>query len=243
MIEKLTRLDPEPPWTVLSAIGVMIAAFVALVLGATVAQIAFIDSPTALIEMTGWSLGTALAVVLVLNLLHRTEGGPEALRIDQTPSSQPVVFLFCLGMAGSFDLISWIVLGDEALAATELLNFDSTITLSGWLIALLFMGLFQPIAEELVFRGMLFPALRFSLGAWAGLAMCAAFYTAFHLVAYLPGSVSRTVFIAYGLALPFAHGLLLGGVRAWTGSTRAAVVAHAAFGIFAVFKVWVVTSA
>jgi membrane protease YdiL (CAAX protease family) len=243
MIKKLVQLDPEPPWTSLVAVGVVIAAFLTLVIGASVSQVAFSESPTVLIEMTGWSIGTALTAILVLNLLRRTEGGPESLRIDPTASSLPVVFVFGLGMAGTFDLISWIVIGDKTLAAAELVHFDSAIAVSGWLMALLFMGLFQPVAEELVFRGVLFPALRFSLGAWSGLVICAAFYAAFHLAAYLPGSVSTTVFIGYGLALPFAHGLLLGGVRAYTGSTRAAMVAHAALGVFAVFKVWVVTSA
>ena len=243
MIKKLTQLDPEPPWTVLSTVGVVIATFIVLIIGATVSQVAFSNSPTALIEIAGWSMGSALATVLLLNLVRRTVGGPESLRMDWTVSSLPVVFLFCLGMAGSFDLISWIVVGDKTLAAVELLSFDATAAFSGWLIALLFMGLFQPVVEELVFRGMLFPALRFSLGAWAGLVLCAAFYAAFHLAAYLPGSVSRTVFFVYGLALPFVNGLLIGGVRAYTGSTRAAMVAHSAFGIFAVFKVWVVTAA
>ena len=243
MIDKLTQLDPEPPWTTLSAVGVVIAMFVTLIIGTTVSQIAFSNSPTALIAIVGWSLGAALAAILVLNLLNRTAGGPESLQIERTTTSLPVVFVFCLGMAGLFDLISWIVVGDRTLAAAELLNFDSTTAFSGWLAALLFMGLFQPVAEELVFRGVLFPVLRFSLGAWTGLVTCAAFYSAFHLAAYLPGSVNRTVFIGYGLASPFAIGLLIGGVRAYTGSTRAAIVAHAAFGVFAVFKVWAVTSA
>lgn len=242
MIKKLTRLDPQPPWTILSAVGLIIGLFVALVIGASVAQVVLSDSSTTMVKMTGWSLGASLAAILVLNLLRSTEGGPESLLLDQTAISLPAVFVFCLGMAGSFDLISWIVVGDRALAASELLSFDSSITLSGWLVALLFMGLFQPVAEELVFRGVLFPALRLSLGAWTGLIICAAFYAVFHLVAYLPGSVSPTVFVAYGIALPFASGILIGGVRAYAGSTRAAVAAHAAFGVFAVFKVWVVAT-
>ena len=133
MIKKLTQLDPEPPWTVLSTVGVVIATFIVLIIGATVSQVAFSNSPTALIEIAGWSMGSALATVLLLNLVRRTVGGPESLRMDWTVSSLPVVFLFCLGMAGSFDLISWIVVGDKTLAAVELLSFDATAAFSGWL--------------------------------------------------------------------------------------------------------------
>jgi uncharacterized protein len=242
MIKRFKQLDPEPPWTVFSAFGMMVAMFITLVVGAALAQIALPDSASALVMMAGWSIGMALTAFAMLNLRRRTADDVMALAIGETSSKLPIIFVFSLGMAGVLDLASWIASGDKTLAAAELLNFDSTIVFSGWVIAVLFMGVLQPLAEELVFRGLLFPALRFSTGTWAGWVMCAAFYAAFHLLAYLPQDAGQTLFFWYGLTLPFLIGLVISGVRAITGSTRAAIVAHAAFGLFAVFKVWILTT-
>jgi membrane protease YdiL (CAAX protease family) len=142
-------------------------------------------------------------------------------------------------MAMTFDLLSQAVTGDFALAASELMRFRGVpVGVFGWVIALLFMVVLQPVAEELVFRGVLFPALRFTLGAWWALVMCAGFHAAFHFLAYPPAADDQTVLLWYGLTLPFLDALVITAVRAYTGSTRAAIVAHAAFGLFAVLKVF-----
>ncbi len=44
----------------------------------------------------------------------------------------------------------------------------------------------------------------------------------------------------YGLILPMLSGLVFGAVRAGTGSTLAAIAAHAAFGLFALLKLLVI---
>ena len=69
--------------------------------------------------------------------------------------------------------------------------------------------------------------------------MCAAVYALFHLLTYPPNYLgfSGLTPIWYGLMLPFLDGLIISAVRAHTGSTRSAVAAHLAFGLFAIVKV------
>ncbi|MBC7814346.1 MAG: CPBP family intramembrane metalloprotease, partial [Burkholderiales bacterium] len=111
---------------------------------------------------------------------------------------------------------------------------------SAWVAAVLLMVLAQPIAEELVFRGILFPALRAATGAWAGLFLSALLYGTFHLLTYAPPQ-EGLVGVWYGLFAPLLAGLVIGGIRAYTGSTRAAIVMHVGFGIFAVLKALTIT--
>ena len=101
-----------------------------------------------------------------------------------------------------------------------------------WLLAFILMVIAEPIAEELVFQGILLPALRNSLGAWGGYIVSAALFGLFHLMVYSSPN-SDIVTLWYGLFLPFFAGLVFAAVRLYTGSTRAAVITHAAFGLFA----------
>ena len=237
MINRLTHLDPEPPWSIMAALGVMAAMFITLVAGVTLAQVALADTSTSLVTIAGWSVGLTFTAVLVLNLRRRTAEEADALRIDSANAPLLALALVGLGAAGTLDLLSWVVMGEKTGAGSELIALSESVPgAAGWAMALIFMVGIQPVAEEVVFRGMLFPSLRVSLGAWTGLILCGGFYATFHVLAYVPEGVSQPVFIWYGVTLPFLDGLILGGVRAYTGSTRAAMVAHGAFGLFAIFK-------
>jgi membrane protease YdiL (CAAX protease family) len=77
--------------------------------------------------------------------------------------------------------------------------------------------------------------LRETLGTWVGLVASAALYAVFHALAY-PPAPGQPAGYWYGFVLPFVAGVFFGGVRAYTGSTRAAILAHVAFGVFAVLK-------
>lgn len=240
MLKRLTRTEPEPPWSALSAIGAIVAMFAAILVGTTIAQTILTDSPQTL--LTGWAIGMVLTILFMsITRLRNPADGP-ALRIDLTPPQLPLLGLGMLGVAISFDLLSWVVTGEQTFASAELLSFAGLeISITGWLIALIFMVGLQPVGEELVFRGMLFPTLRSALGPWAGLFMCAGFHAMFHFVAYPPATPENpTILLWYGLALPFLDALVISSVRAATGSTLAAMVAHAAFGLFAVLKVFTV---
>jgi len=95
----------------------------------------------------------------------------------------------------------------------------------------------QPIGEELVFRGVLFPSLRMIFGGWGGLLVNALVYTAFHAAIYTANTVANgSTALWVSIGIPILHGLIFAAFRAYTGSTRAAIVAHAMFGLFAIVK-------
>jgi hypothetical protein len=78
-----------------------------------------------------------------------------------------------------------------------------------------------PLCEELAFRGFLQPLLVRSLGAAAGITLAAAVFGALHYSEY--GDSWRPALLV-GLS-----GVAFGCVRHFTGSTKAAAIAHAAF--------------
>jgi membrane protease YdiL (CAAX protease family) len=113
------------------------------------------------------------------------------------------------------------------------LNVD----LFSWVLAFLLLVVLQPIAEELVFRGVVYPALRANFGAWLGFGMVVVLYALFHLVAYAPQPPN----LWYGFFMPLLVGAVITFTRAYTGSTRAAIIAHAAFGLFALLKAFAIS--
>jgi membrane protease YdiL (CAAX protease family) len=78
-----------------------------------------------------------------------------------------------------------------------------------------------PLFEELAFRGLLQPLLEKSIGAVAGIAISSALFGALHFFEY--GNSWRPALLV-GVS-----GAAFGCVRHFSGSTRAAVIAHSVF--------------
>ncbi len=236
MAQKLFRQQPAPPWSYLGALGGFIAMFLAIIIGSTLAATLLDDTPTALI--VGWSIGMALTIVYIVLSRRARSHDIEALKLGATSTNLPLLALFAFGMAILLDLISWVIVGNQTLANAELLRFgQGDASLISWLVVLIFLVVLQPIGEEMVLRGLLFPAMSAALGGGLGFVATAVFHGMFHFLAYAPAPDDQTIFLWYGLVLPILHGLVLTGVRASTDSTRASMVAHAMFGVFAVLKV------
>jgi membrane protease YdiL (CAAX protease family) len=236
MMQALFRQQPAPPWSYLTALSGFIVMFLTIIIGSTIASTLIGDTPLALI--VGWCIGMTITIVYVMTTRPMQNRQIDALKIGATSVKLPIWALFALGMAILLDLISWVVVGNQTLANAELLRFTpDTVSLTGWLIVLIFLVLLQPIAEELIFRGMMFPAMSAALGGGLGFFATALFHGMFHFLAYAPPPDEQSVFVWYGFVLPFLHGIVLTGIRALTDSTRVSMVAHAMFGIFAVLKV------
>jgi membrane protease YdiL (CAAX protease family) len=230
--------EPAPPWGLGAALVTVIVAFVLVVAGTTIALVWLEGRRIA--ELAGWTLASLIITIYVMQTRRRPEERT-ALRLDVSGMPLPFVMFFSLGFALLFDLIS-LAVTSEFLPVPELLAVN--LRAGGvveWVFAVGFMMLAQPIAEELVFRGVAFLALRTMFGGWIGLIASAGLYAVFHLLAYPPNyaNVSGITPIWYGLLLPFLDGLIISAIRAYTGSTRAAMAAHAAFGLFAVVKLLV----
>jgi len=83
-----------------------------------------------------------------------------------------------------------------------------------------------PVAEELIWRGMVQPWIRAIAGAWAGIALTALLFTLIHVPSIAPDGLPA------GLAMLAVLSLGLGIVRERTGSALAPVVVHALFNAF-----------
>lgn len=238
LFEKIGTLEPAPSWSLGTVALTIIVAFVAVIIGTTVALVWFEGQPFA--KLLGWTLGSVITVLFVLQT-RRYPHERAALKLGPSGTSLLFVMFICVGFALLFDLISLSVTG-AFLSAPELLGVDLRAGgIAEWGFAILFMVIAQPVAEELVFRGVTFPVLRSVFGAWLGLIVVAALYAIFHLLAYPPDypNVTGITPIWYGLVLPFLQGLIISAVRAHTGSTRPAIAAHVAFGLFAIIKLLV----
>ncbi|MDX2162439.1 MAG: CPBP family intramembrane glutamic endopeptidase [bacterium] len=240
LIARIAQLEPAPPWGWGAALGAAAIAVIAII-GASlfVAAVLGVESYTIYL---GW-LAAGLLTAYWIASTRRGDRDRAAMRLIPSPVPLPFLLFLMIGLAVSFDLISLGVTG-QFLPVMELFTFDITNAAAlDWLFAVGFMVVAQPVGEELLFRGVLFPLMRAQFGAWAGLLINAAAYGLFHLAMYTSqvGAVEQGTLIWYGFALPFLDGLVFAAVRAYTGSTRAAIFAHAAFGLFAVLKLFALT--
>jgi membrane protease YdiL (CAAX protease family) len=243
LLDRINAPETAPPWGVLTAIGAMIAAFASILIGTTIVLPLF--ETTIAAPLLGWTLAGVFTVVILRLILRRVPDANAALRLDKSLSPLPLVMLFSLGVAIALDLLNYGVTGQfrpssELLPICQILVDGTSVCASAgnifaWAIAFILMALVQPIAEEMVFRGVVYPLFRKAMGVGLGLLICALVYGLFHLLAY--GSASSDLAaVWYGLIAPFLAGLYFTAVRAYSQSTRAAIIAHIAFGLFAVLK-------
>lgn len=236
LLARIGTVEAAPPWSLTTVALTVVVAFISIIIGTFVALAWFEGQPFA--ALLGWVIGSTLTIVFVMQTTRRSR---DALRLASSPTPLPFIMFICVGFAVFFDLIGLAVTG-AFLPVPELLALRERGALD-WLLAIALMLVAQPAAEELVFRGVAFPALRAALGAWAGLVVTAGLYAVFHMLAYPPDYLNAAPLVPvwYGLILPLLAGLIIGGVRAYTGSTSAAIAAHAAFGLFALLKLFVIT--
>jgi membrane protease YdiL (CAAX protease family) len=239
MFKRMSKLDPMPPWGYLSALGAFVVMFLGILVGSAIIATLFPDNSPPML-LAGWGIGMVISIFYIFTSHRRSPEEAEALRMGITTAKLPIIALWSLGFAILFDLIGWAVANTQTLASAELLAFSGqNISLVGWIIAGIFMILLQPLGEELVFRGVMFPAFRGMFGAWMGFWMVVGFHTLFHFLAYQPATPNTAILLWYGAGLPFLDAVIITGVRAYTGSTRASLVAHAVFGAFALIKAFI----
>jgi membrane protease YdiL (CAAX protease family) len=86
-------------------------------------------------------------------------------------------------------------------------------------------GVLGPIAEELIFRGILFHRLRHTrVGDWGAILILAAVWAVVH-----------TSYTSDVIALIFVSGLFLGWARKYTGSVFVPIIMHILWNLYAVW--------
>lgn len=246
---RLATPEPAPNWTLGFVVLTFIAAVICFIIGSIVALTWLPDQPFAV--LIGWTLGAVLITLFVVQLrlrrAHFRDADPDPLKLRPRDDGAPafLILFVALGFAIAIDLISASLTGGFS-RPPELLGIDLRGgNLAAWLFAILFMVAAQPIAEEIVFRGVAYPALRAAFGLGMTLLFCAGLHAIFHLIVYPPNYpfTEAGVRLWWGLGVPFLDALVITLFRAHQKSTRAAIIAHAAFGLFAVIKLLVLTTA
>jgi membrane protease YdiL (CAAX protease family) len=222
-LARLAQPEPAPPWKSYTAFQLAVVSWLGAVIGTNLLDVLFRGQ--SFIFLGGYAIGGLLAFVWF------TRGKPEdraAMRID-TNGRMPLlmVAMLCLGFALAIDLAR------RYEVVPELRIFQGTAI--EWVLAVLFMVIIQPIAEEVVFRGVMYPALRITFGVWTGMFACTLAQALFHFLTYTPAQLDLNT-LGTTFAIPYIESLVLTGVRAYTGSTRASIVGHAMFGVLAVVK-------
>jgi membrane protease YdiL (CAAX protease family) len=263
LLAQLALPEAAPPWTLIGAGSALVAAFAAIIMGTVIGQIIFPTEQFGI--LLGWAIGVALMIAFIVVSRRKpaeqqglwsvqqvspvaNPGGKRSrasLPVTVAPVERPAPNLFFLlfigvGLALTLDVIGRVFTGNR-LPEAELQGLyqrflmTGSITIPSWIIAFLFMVLLQPLGEGLIFQGMLLPSLRTTFGAWPGLLLAGLLYGVFHYIAYPPGFLGVSSWW-YGLISPTLAGVIYAAVRIVTGSTRAAILTHAAFGVFGVLN-------
>jgi len=225
--------EAAPPWSLTSALLTAGFAFIAMIVGATVIFVWAGTSDYA--QLAGWTLG---GILIVIFIWQTRRSNLPALRLSGQRTPILFAMFIALGCAIALDLLS-LAVTHEFLPKPEFLGLDlGALGALQWAFIVIFMVLVQPIAEGLVFRGMVLPALRVVAGSWGGILLAAILSGIFHWLIYPPNynTLSSVTPIWYGLVIPVLEALVFNSVRAVTGSTRTAIAAQIAFGVFAVIK-------
>lgn len=230
--KKLSAAEAPPTWGLLAALLAVVMAFVFMALAGTALALLFTSPQDPAALLTGWLIGGTLLIGYIW-LTQRTAEARAALRLERSRLPLLIAFGVGFGAAITLDLVA-ILFAGRVLPPPELATLGVPAS-AQWLRILLFMLIVQPVAEELLFRGMLYPSLRAAQGVWAAIITSAAFYGVFHQLLYA-ANIGGAAGLWYNLLEPTLVGVALGGVRAYSQSTRAAVVAHIGVSVFALLK-------
>lgn len=240
LITRLGRVDFTPPWSLTSAALTVAFGVIMIIVGSTFAFV-WIGEGTST-AVVGWAVGCIFMALMVWQTRAKDRA---SLMLNPPKTSLALIMFISIGAAVAIDLVG-LALTSAFLPAPELLGLDlNAPNVRDIILSVLFLVIAQPIGEELIFRGVAQPALRSALGGWLGLIVTAAAYGIFHWLMYPPAYNATYGALApywYGLVAPLIAGLYFGAVRILSESTRAAIAAHVAFGLFAVFKLLVLAN-
>jgi membrane protease YdiL (CAAX protease family) len=229
LVERLTAQEAAPNWSLMFALIYVVMFIVGWIAGQAIVSTLSNSNSTPSVLVTGAALGS---LTVTLSLLLWTGRQPE--RFDRLRLRQPIwlpiffVILLGIGAAWAIDLIGVLLhLKGEQIVPTvlEVLRLPIGVT---WVLAAIFAIVLQPVAEGLVFYGLLYPALSGTLkNNIAASVAVAVVYTIVNAAIFSTGAG-----IWYTFIQPFLMTLIIALVRAYSQSTLSAVVARAAFGLF-----------
>lgn len=236
--QRLQTPESAPIWTLTSALLFCIALVVVFIAGQ-----AFAVTLTGgnLLNPAPSAIPMGIAIACLVNTIvvaqwvgRRVKNGEISKALRLFPTNQPPLFVvILLGLAGAYliDLLGVLTTlkgGQTVPPAFDVLR--NTSALFAWAIAAVVIIVIQPIGEEITFHGLLYSSAAKQFGNLAGIGLSALIYTVFNALVFGQGSAW------YILIQPLLMALWIGVLRAYTQSTRMAMVARAMFGLFFVLS-------
>lgn len=232
-VRQLEKLLPSWNWPlgVGLAVAYIIVLFAALLFTTSASDTPLDNSPEPGILAWSHLIGCALTGVLVYQYVSTAQNTRLADVLRLTPSQNtPLAFvaLAAFTVVILVDVVSFIVGVPFESLPRPLSGLSIEQDLGQFVIGILVVVVARPIIEEIIFRGILYPALvkRFDAVQAVGLAA-----VAFALVHFVLDND-----LWWGLVYPLMLGITAGLARGATKSTYAAILTHAMFGIFIMLR-------
>ncbi len=231
LMQKLSLPEAgAPPWSLLGAAASLLAMLLCLALIGP-ALVTTVTGREALYPadlMLSWSIGLALTALFVLVRQRSSAESWRALRLVKGELPLPLTLLAGIAFGLAVDVLA--ALGSGAfLPPPQIWGFQQLGGL-GALSAALMLVLLQPLAETLVFQGLLLPRMRWQFGAWRGIFGTTAAYIALYALLYMPAYAQYDIYW-HGRIFPAGIGLLFCLLKVYTQSTGAALLGRMGCGL------------
>lgn len=231
---RLTQLESPVSWSLILALFFVFAYAILWINGQVIAATVSGSGDDTLVISLGLGalIGSLVTIIgVILWARQRSDGDWISWLSLHQPKSPPVfvVVLTGLGAAWAIDLVGVLLKLKTDQIVPPILNVLRQPIGVTWVLVAIFAILIQPIAEGLVFGGILFPALARDLHNNLIASLLTALVYALVNAAVLMGSVADPW---YGLLQPFLMILVVALVRAYAQSTQSAIVIRVFFGVF-----------
>ena len=243
---RLLATEAPPPWGQLTAISIFVISILCFIIAAVLTLPSGLAGATLAEHWLALNIGALLSIIFLI-LRMRNPGYRGALRFSHPPVSLNLLYFIAWGLLLSFslDLLGQILTG-RILPPLELIDtfaLRAELSLVSLFLAILFMMLGQPVVEETLLRGILYPAMRARLRGNYGLLVAiisnALVHTILHNALY-GGLGNSADIVQYWLVIiwPLLAGLAFTIARVMSQSTLVAVLVHAGASAGALLKVF-----
>jgi len=236
IIARIQTREAEPFWSLTTAF-IFTVAYIIVYIAAQAIAITLTGGNLAAPNLSYLPLGVGIAglinaAVILRWVAQRATSAQTLLRLAQTALPTVIILLISLASAYLIDLIGVLtrLKSSQIVPPTFEVLRDPNTSFVAWAVAVIVVIIVQPLGEGLTFHGLFYPALATRYRSWVAILGTAALFTLVNLILAGQGGVW------YAALQPFLMMVVVGMVRAYTQSTRAAILARAMFGLFFVLS-------
>ncbi len=236
----------DTPWSMMDATIIVLVLLITLILvGPSIVTLpsANVTVITPFMLMFGWAIGQVITIAFVVINRRSSPESWQALKLDKGLIPQPIAVLVGVAIALTTDLIVSLP-SSQFLPIPEIFGLQ-TEGVGSLVVAALFVVLIQPIAESLVFQGVLLPKLRVIMGPWGGVVMTTVIFTVIHYGIFYSSYESnypQEAMLWYGIAYPLVFGFTFSLLKVYAQSTRAVILGRMGAGVILLLTALILVS-